>query len=235
MELEKIYSPGKRNDLEKILLDPKARHNQRQYFVGFLKYAGYTEKEICDIIHHINKWTDYDFSYTHYQVHHIFIGKASTFRESSQCVAQRATTLNDIIMSFLKDMSPVKLTVPSNFSDAVAYYSYMGFTVLPKAKGEKRPAIAWKEYTEKKPTSKDLMGWDFSNGICLLANEYYSFLDIDAPGYESVFQNWHKEKTPRGGLHVFGKGKIRSVNVDGGELKGIGSLIVSYPTEGYKL
>ena len=233
MVLERVYSVHQQSKLKEILRNPRARHNQRQYVVGFLKHAGYTEKEACDIVHHINQWADYDREYTEYQIRHIFVSNRNTHTPESSQRARRACTLNDIIVLFLKETIPFKLDLPINYSDAVAYYSYLGFTVLPKRKGEKRPSVDWKEYENRKPSREEMMGWDFSNGVCLLANEYYSFLDIDISGYEFLFLDRHKEITPRGGLHVFGKGKMNSINVEGGEIKGIGSLIIASPTPGY--
>ncbi|VVB87832.1 Uncharacterised protein [uncultured archaeon] len=94
----------------------------------------------------------------------------------------------------------------------------------------------WKQYQEKPTALEEIMSWDWSNGLCLLANDKFSFIDIDTSAYEQVLKDYHVEFTPMGGLHAFGLGAVKSVNVENvGELKGKGTLIVAYPTKGYRV
>lgn len=231
--LSLVKSEHKRKNILEILENKRARHNQRLWMVGFLFYAGYSISDVCRIIRDNCFWADYDQNYTEYQVNSIYSGKGRNNGHAVQSL-HPPQRVDDLIEIFLKNTEPIKLTIPSNISGAVAVYTHHGFTCIPKAEGGKYPAFDWAKYQHQKPTCDELMGWDFSNGICLLANEQYSFLDIDQKGYESCFVDRHVEKTPRGGLHVFGIGKLKSINIDGAEIKGIGTLIVTAPTPGYR-
>lgn len=55
-----IYKKEKREQIEKILKNPKAKHNERIFLVGFLRYCTKTDQEIEKIIYSENKWTDYN-------------------------------------------------------------------------------------------------------------------------------------------------------------------------------
>ncbi len=231
--LHKVESELKRKQIISVLENKDARHNHRLWMAGFMFYVGYTPDEVCQIIHDNCVWSDYDVRYTRFQVGCVWEYRHHT-REFSRLPAGKLT-IDNVIIEFLSKTEPINLKIFDNISDAVIYYHFMGFTVLPKAKNEKKPSMSWKEYQERKPTCDELMGWDFSNGICLLANEQYSFLDLDKSGYERIFNSRHVERTPRGGIHVFGKGKIPSVNIEGAEIKGIGSLIVTEPTDKYEV
>jgi hypothetical protein len=202
--------------------------------VGFLDYVGYTLPEILGIIDSENRWKGYDRDKTAYQASSVIMGKRKMHCDRKQ---KEPITIDDLIRTFKRNTCPTsRLTVPSTVLWAAVYYYLEGYTPLPKDSHAKRPLFNWKQYQEKPPILEEIMSWDWSNGLCLLANDNYSFIDIDISGYEQALKDYHVETTPRGGLHAFGKGKVRSVDVKGvGELKGKGTLIVAYPTKGYRL
>lgn len=232
--LSLINNEQKRENVLNILCDAHARHNQRLWMAGFLFYVGYSVSEICRIIKDNCEWLDYNESYTEYQVNSVYSGRGRTRGHVVKSL-HPPQRVEDMIDAFLENTEPIRLTIPLNISDAVAVYHHNGFSCVPKSGNGKYPAFDWAKYQYQNPTPDELMGWDFSNGICLLANEKYSFLDIDYSGYDALFHDRHVEKTPRGGLHVFGVGKMKSVNIDGAEIKGQGTLIITSPTHGYEI
>ena len=66
--LKFIHSPQKRDDVLRVLLNPRARHTDRVWMVGFLKYCGLSKSRTLALIHRNNQWADYDRTHTRYQV-----------------------------------------------------------------------------------------------------------------------------------------------------------------------
>lgn len=234
MLLDKIISNRKREDVLDVLHAVHPSHKQRLWLVGFLDYVGYSLPEILRIIASENRWKGYDREKTAYQASSVIKGKRKIRRDQR---AKPALTIDDLIRTFMNNTKPTcRMIVPTTTLWAAVYYYLEGFIPLPKDKDAKRPMFSWKQYREKPPTLEEIMSWDWSNGLCLLANDKYSFIDIDVSGYEQIFKDYHVETTPRGGLHAFGVGMVKSVNVENvGELKGKGTLIVAYPTTGYRV
>ncbi len=235
-KLDKVISSRKRQELLDILHAFRPSHDKRLWLVGFLDYVGYSFYEICGIISSENRWGDYDKDRTAGQVLSVVARRRHASRGTPRgrlfCL-----TISGLIDEFTRSTEPVlRLKVPSDIRQAALFYYRLGFTPVPKHKTEKRPMIYWEQYQDVRPAIEQVMSWDWSNGICLLANDEYSFLDIDRGGYASIFNGRHLEITPRGGAHVFGRGVIRNYDEQGiGELKGKGTLIVAYPTPGYEL
>ncbi|CAG0971221.1 hypothetical protein METP1_01253 [Methanosarcinales archaeon] len=232
--LEKILSDRKRDGVLNVLHSVHPTHNQRLWLVGFLDYVGYDLPEILGIIASENRWKGYDRDKTAYQASSVITGKRKRRCDRKQ---KEPITIDDLIRIFKSNASPTsKMTIPSTTLWAAVYYYLEGYIPLPKDPAAKRPLFNWKQYQDKPPTLEQIMSWDWSNGLCLLANDKYSFIDIDTSGYEQALKDYHMETTPRGGLHAFGKGVINSLNVENiGELKGKGTLIVAYPTKGYRV
>jgi len=234
MILDKILSDRKREEVLNVLHSVHPTHKQRLWLVGFLDYVGYNLREILRIIDSENHWKGYDREKTAYQASSVITGKRKTHGDQKQ---KPEMTLDDLIKIFMSNTKPTgRMVVPSTTLWAAVYYYLEGYIPLPKDKDAKRPMFNWKQYQEKPPTLEEIMSWDWSNGLCLLANDKYSFIDIDTGGYEQVLKDYHIEITPRGGLHAFGAGTVKSVNVENvGELKGKGTLIVAFPTTGYRV
>jgi hypothetical protein len=57
--LGKIFSANMRKRCLDVLRNPEAEHNERCWLVGFLQYCGFTDAEIYEIIHKLNRWDDY--------------------------------------------------------------------------------------------------------------------------------------------------------------------------------
>ena len=234
MLLDKIISNRKREDVLDVLHAVHPSHKQRLWLVGFLDYVGYSLPEILRIIDSENRWKGYDKEKTTYQASSVITRKRQTRHDRRE---KPAMTIDDLIKTFMSNTKPTgRMVVPSTVLWAAVYYYLEGFIPLPKDNDAKRPMFNWKQYQEKPPALEEVMSWDWSNGLCLLANDKYSFIDIDTSGYEQVLKDYHVEFTPRGGLHAFGLGTVKSVNVENvGELKGKGTLIVAYPTKGYRV
>jgi hypothetical protein len=72
--LSLIRSNDKRTELFNILHSEDPDHYSRLWFVGFLKYVGYSLEEICAIIDLEASWSDYDATMTYCQVRSVFKG-----------------------------------------------------------------------------------------------------------------------------------------------------------------
>lgn len=75
VELSKVRSFHKQHELFNILHSEDPDHYSRLYLAGFLKYVGYTLKEICAIIDAEAAWTDYDAKVTWLHVRSLWKGK----------------------------------------------------------------------------------------------------------------------------------------------------------------
>jgi hypothetical protein len=70
--LFKVNSDAMRYKISEILSAVRPTHSERLWLVGFLKYVGYTEREVCNIIHTYAQWIRYDQQITAYQVAFVF-------------------------------------------------------------------------------------------------------------------------------------------------------------------
>lgn len=84
--LSKVTSLKKQTELMDILLAFHPTHAERLWLVGFLKFVGYTEVEVVDLIHNHHDWDDYDEEETAYQVASVF---GSVHRRGSSQTANR--------------------------------------------------------------------------------------------------------------------------------------------------
>jgi len=84
--MKRIYSKRKKQEVEAILRDFNPRHAQRLWLVGFLKFCGYGEREILNLIRLKNKWGDYNSEITEYQTLSIFGGHATPFSQKIEKV-----------------------------------------------------------------------------------------------------------------------------------------------------
>lgn len=66
--LERVHSEQKLRQIMEVLLDVHPSHNSRLWLVGFLRYCGYSDSDIEEIIRKHCRWSDYDPSYTRYQI-----------------------------------------------------------------------------------------------------------------------------------------------------------------------
>lgn len=71
-ELSKVRADEKRQDILNVLHSVDASHYERLWMVGFLRFVGYDEVDILDIIHKGTSWADYDPKMTQRQVTSIF-------------------------------------------------------------------------------------------------------------------------------------------------------------------
>jgi hypothetical protein len=236
--IDRIISQAKRDDVLGILHSHHPPHAKRLWLVGFLKYAGYSEADIYIIIQDENNWDNFDQAYARYQISSVFRSRRRAVPARAVSSNAQAIGLDGLINEFIQNTSPIIIEPPSRVDRAAWYYYFRGYIVLPKHENGKYPALPWREYVATPPTERQLDSWDFSNGLCLLSTQTKSFLDIDIPGYAGIFSQlgYHFEFTPRGGIHVFGQnidGAAPSISTHGGELKGLGTLIVAHPSPGY--
>ena len=224
-----------------VLLNPKAGNGERFGLVSTLTFYDYSFDEIIDIVFSNAKWEKMDKQRTIIEARKVYDKKRRIMSGElgihTPTNSQNKLTLSveDLITLFWSEARPVpKMTIASDPSFAAWMYHKNGYHVVPKDAKGKFPSIKWKEYMDRKPTDEEIEAWDWSHGLCLVATKDLCFLDIDFP-YE---QNWkgHYERTPRGGVHVFGRGNAINRKINGiGEIKGHNTLIVAYPTVGYKI
>lgn len=277
-QLTKVKYQTKKDRIISILENPKpvdlsddSIKNGRLWLVGFLSYIGYKEPEILDIIKIHNNWEDYKEEETKRQVHWLVgryrkINKAEQSKthnsfvftqviETAECCEtgnigeSNNVKSEDIIDLFFNTCKPININPPKDISKAVVYYHNMGFHIIPKVRGEKRPAVKWKIYQENQPPSYIVKRWDFSNGVILLGTRIHSFLDIDIRSAkhdkglenfdESRLKGWYYERTQNGGYHIFGSGffpkGMRGLVNDAVQIKHLGGYIIAYPTSGYTI
>jgi len=244
-EYNSLFIPHLTREIEYTLLgilyNPNPTKPQRLYLFGWLNTAVETKAERVAIIEKYNNWQGYDKSKTLGWVNWFARNKSSGGKKDASSITKPFSvpaakyTISQLMHYFRSNVAPVSQYVPKTNIEAVYEYTRNGHTCIPKSPQGKYPSIPWKQYQNKAPTQTEILSWDFSPGICLLANNQYSFLDIDEAGYEEYFKGWHTEKTPRGGVHVFGRGTMKSITISGAEIKGIGGLIISAPTPGYEV
>ena len=72
VSLSLIRSELKRAEILEILHAANPTHAERLWLAGFLKFAGYSCAEVCEIIDQGCEWLDYDPRTTSYQVASVF-------------------------------------------------------------------------------------------------------------------------------------------------------------------
>lgn len=275
-QLIKVRYQTKKDRIRSILENPKpvtlnddSIKNGRLWLVGFLSYIGYSESIILDMIKTYNKWEDYKEEETTRQVHWL-VNRHRTINKTEQskthncnvftqviedtefCDTHNLAESNDIksediIDLFFDTCKPIRLNPPYDINKAVVYYHNIGFHMIPKIRGEKRPAVKWKVYQENQPPLYIVKRWNFSNGIILLGTRTHSFLDIDIRSNEhdkglenfdeSLLKGWYYERTKNGGYHIFGSGffpkGMKGLVNEAVQIKHLGGYIVTYPTPGY--
>ncbi len=99
--------------------------------------------------------------------------------------------------------------------DAARYYvDQLGFSVIPIIKGDKRPAVAWTEYQNRKPTNEELIHWFFGNDhqlgvVCGHVSGGLTVLDFETPGAYAEWAKRHPQEADTRtvetgkGVHVY--------------------------------
>lgn len=72
MDLDKVRADEKRQDILNILHSENPDHYSRLWMVGFLRFVGYGEDEVLDIIDKGNNWKGYDKRVTQRHVSSVF-------------------------------------------------------------------------------------------------------------------------------------------------------------------
>jgi len=218
-----------------IVLNKKASKDERIFLVGRLKSFGYTKEDTFGVIRKFNMWEGYNDTITERWITFVYKLRGTISDKGSHNPPATSLSWEELKQSFFSKTLPIsKLSVPSDPFSAALYYHNMGFHVLPKSDKGKYPLIPWRKYGDVAPTMQELKEWDFSYGVCIIATKKYCFLDIDIP--EKIAYSGHAEHTPRGGIHLYAIGEAKSKAISGkGEIKGHGSLIVAYPSEGYRV
>jgi len=70
--VDKIRSIKKQLQVHDILMHFGPTHEERLWLVGFLKYVGYTQREVLNIVAEHCLWSDYNPDITGYQVATVF-------------------------------------------------------------------------------------------------------------------------------------------------------------------
>ncbi len=101
--LSKVRADEKRQEILEILHSADPDHYSRLWIVGFLRFVGYDEAEILDIIHKGNSWSDYDARITQRHVSSIF--RKNTGRDIQEPVQVgspgiAAVLLNRLMLDF---------------------------------------------------------------------------------------------------------------------------------------
>lgn len=71
-DLSRVRADEKRIDILNILHSEHPDHYERLWLVGFMRFVGYDELEILDIIQKGNSWSNYDPKMTQRQVSSVF-------------------------------------------------------------------------------------------------------------------------------------------------------------------
>jgi hypothetical protein len=224
--------------LLQILLNKKASKNDRLFLVGRLKFIGYSVEQTKEVIRNLNAWEGYNDDITGRWITFVYKIQGRNQKANIDCnpilPVSPLITWEELRQIFFSKTLPIaKMNVPNDPFNAALYYHNMGFHTLPKSDKGKYPLISWRKYGDVKPTLSEIKKWDFTYGVCIITTKHYCFLDIDEPG--KVEYQGHLEQTPRGGHHLYALGEVPNKKATGkGEIKGYGSLIVAYPSAGYK-
>ncbi|GLI53351.1 VapE domain-containing protein [Thermodesulfovibrio yellowstonii] len=65
-------------------------------------------------------------------------------------------------------------------------YISQGLAVIPLKKGSKEPAITWKEFTNRMPTSEEIQNWNWNGNIGIVTGVISECIVIDADNQDSV-------------------------------------------------
>jgi len=262
---EKLYSMDQEYKIMKIMRDWYPRKEQRMYLVGFLRYAGYTCSEVCELIRKYNNWKDYDKVKTERVVKYFF-GLDAHEHAARPCTTQQENgvvplsvsphdALIDLFLCTCKPFFPhpgiMSETLAGTIADriklAAIWYQKQGFHVIPMGRGIKRPpnGFKWLPYQDNQPTLSMIEKWDWSYGLILLGTTRHCFLDIDTKSEahpdgldsfdEARIKGFAYERTKSGGYHVFGEGNMRYQKAEPVSIRGKGAYIVTAPTPGYVL
>jgi hypothetical protein len=101
--LDRVRSFDKQTEVFNVLHSENACHNERLWFVGFLKFVGYSLDEICAIIAKDASWNDYEQKTTWLHV-------SSVFRSADR----KHNGNSDVSLQFLKEGA-----APENFLQKV--------------------------------------------------------------------------------------------------------------------
>ncbi len=137
IDLSRVISFEKRQELYNILHSENPDHYSRLWLVGFMKFCGYDADEICNIIHDEAAWSDYDERTTFCQVRSVF--RLSKQRDMPSGICNRGHVLTDI-----KTYNPfVKCPANVPCQDLAGGYCYIGSGEydLPSADEKIRRAI----------------------------------------------------------------------------------------------
>lgn len=126
-------------------------------------------------------------------------------------------------------------------NDFINQYVKYGWTVVPVVKGEKRPAINWKDYQNRKPTNDEIKEWfkDPDTGCGIITGRTSGVIVVDedsykAQGIEARLETPLVVKTGGGGKHYYFKyqeGVHNSVNRNNAiDVRGEGGFVVVPPT-----
>lgn len=263
--IPEIYHLDKEARTLLTLLNPDASDHDRYGCAQTLKGYGCSLERTVEIIKSLNKWKNFNESMTVTHLRKVYGYKErSNITAPKQDHSNFGAIGAPCSYSFqlCEDFMKAKKTEPIFFmSDgnnnfpvyseqdfvmkaAADRYLEMGFHPVPKSDKGKYPSIKWREYSDRKPTFIEMSQWDFSNGVCLVASRETCFLDIDKRGMDNLdikkriielCKTCHYETTPSGGIHIYGKGDLKSVKKFAGEIEiiGYGGLIVAAPTKGY--
>jgi hypothetical protein len=121
IDLVKIRSFEKKQEVYNILHSNDPCHYERLYLVGFLKHVGYTLEEICSIIDHEASWGDYDASMTYCQVR-------SVFRPSTKDTMGQSLFLNGFVDGVLGENTFTKVVSPIHTTDTSPKICHIGST-----------------------------------------------------------------------------------------------------------
>ena len=106
--LSRVFSKPTRNSLLKVLKNPTAGHFERVWLVGFLKYVGYSFKDVLSIIHELRSWSDYNREITRTQASSVFHGCGCDHRPSRYTLNKASPRVHD---------EPSGVTIPDAIPD----------------------------------------------------------------------------------------------------------------------
>lgn len=127
-------------------------------------------------------------------------------------------------------------------NDHIKKYLSWGWCIIPVVKGEKRPAVNWKEYQNRKPTNEELQKWfsDPDVGVGLVTGKISGVTVIDEDTYKGKENSLLGLDSPvvvntgGGGRHLFFKykeGTKNSVNAEmATDIRSEGGFTVLPPT-----
>lgn len=136
---------------------------------------------------------------------------------------------------------PISSLCPKTWA---AYYRSIGLHPIPVLRGTKRPAIEWKDYQERPPTTEEMENWNWLGGVGIVTTGLIC-VDCDKDGERLIRDrelppSW-TVKTGGGGLHRYytaagrpGRNKVAIVQeseVGQVDIRADGGFAVLPPTE----